>query len=497
MQHNITTLTFLPDPMTYQGKTDELCALIPPGIHSELELADVLIKELDVSKYCKGDFGMDWNVLFDEFRFWDDWKVVPQRAVIIHQDIPLLQGAGWYSLKIYLETLIESIIFQQEREPTEANPAPKRELVVIFPSQAYEELLAVLNHPPVWEVSIGFVERQFGISIEPSWSQILHHLQLLNGVTAEECWLYRENLDTMQVQYLKNKPGYYLHYSSPGRETELVASSDPASSFPPVLPFSLASQVLETFFQSGERSSLVQWLPVPDDTHSSQATFALSYFRSAEEEYIERNKNTLYETIFEGIADVLDKGDQVFSIPYWKELLTQPDLPLSQRITALCVVGMSDLPDALDLLHPFLASSITQERWVSARFLGTVQDEHTLPVLLSMLTEEFPLKEGIPSNTSWYEFWRPYAPRLLHHWQTPAVTARLQEALGVWVQADPFFDHEYDLWLHFEKELCYELGYRGNLSALEGLTLEEEHRQELLKEMERGARDRRMHLRRT
>ena len=106
MQHDITTLTFLPDPTTYQGKTDELCALIPPGIHSELELADVLIKELDVSKYCKGNFGMNWNVLFDEFRFWDDWKVVPQRAVIIHQDIPLLQGAGWYSLKIYLETLI-------------------------------------------------------------------------------------------------------------------------------------------------------------------------------------------------------------------------------------------------------------------------------------------------------------------------------------------------------------------------------------------------------
>ena len=495
MQHDITSLTFLPDPMTYQCNTDELCVRIPPGIHSEIELATVLIKELGVSEYCKGDFGMDWNVLFDELRFWDDWKIVPRRVIIVHQDIPLLQGEGWYSLKIYLETIIKSIIFQQERVPTEANPAPKRELVVIFPSQAYEELVAVLNHPPAWHLSIGFVEHQFGTLIDPSWSQVLHQLQLLNGVTAEECWLYREDLDTMRVQYLKNKQGYYLHYSSPELENELVASVDPSSSFPSVLPFSLASPVLETFFSSGERSSLVHWFTPTGRTSSSEAKLALSYYRTAEEQLLEKNINMPYETISEGVADVVDKGDQVFSIDHWKNLLAQPDVPLPQRLTALCVVGMSDLSDALSLLRPFLDSRITQERWISARFLGMVQDEHAYPVLLSMLTEEFPLNGGVSSNDSWYELWRPYAPRLLHYWSRPEVTTHLREALIRWIEADPFFDHELETWREYEKELCYESGYRNDFSALTGLTIEEEHRQELLEAMERGARARRKDMR--
>src|SRR5207302_1344501 len=159
-------------------------------------------------------------------------------------------------------------------------------------------------------------------------------------------------------------------------------------------------------------------------------------------------------TIGEGIQEAVHGEAHAFSLQYWQDVLAQPDVPLSRRLAALCVVGFSDLPEAPALLRPFLHSPVKQERWVSARFLGMWQDEESLPILLSMLTDELPMTAQ-ESNNYWYESWRWYAPRLLRKWQTPEVGTQLRNSLAVWSQAESQFDPDIDIWKLHEEKVCY------------------------------------------
>jgi hypothetical protein len=254
--------------------------------------------------------------------------------------------------------------------------------------------------------------------------------------------------------------------------------------------FELASHILETFFLHGERSSSVHWSILSFQDHNKlEDAYKLWYYRNEEEILLESTSGMAIDTIRQGLEQAGYNKEPAFSLKYWQEILIQPDALLLNRLTALCIIGFSMLPEATELLRPFLHSPVKQERWASARFLGMQQDEEALPILLSMLTDELPItghKSGPGLDDYWYDYWRFYALRLLRKWQNPEVEKRLRESLAVWLQAEPQFDQDIATWRDYEQKLCYELGYRADLTALDNLSLEEERRQELLLQMERG-----------
>ncbi len=494
MDYDITRLTFLADPMTYRAQTDEICARVPAGISSEEELLGFLSESLPLPQYGVHD----WNRLVDVLCYWGDWKIVPHRVVILHSDLPILQSnkLDWLSLQSYIEILIESIKFIQEKNATEPNRSEHKELVVIFPVHVFEEIQAVLTHPPAWFATLGFPEYNLATEFEPTWSTVLHYLKRLDGLIAELCTLAREDVGMMTVQYNKHVDAYYLGYNAPNSRTELVASleedlsveEDP-STFRGI-SFALLSQILETFFTSGQRLSSVHWPMLPHDTEIVRRRW---YDCNDEEALLDLDGTMKYETLVPGVQEAVASGEAAFSLQYWQGMLTQTDAPLARRLTALCIIGLSDLPDAPALLRSFLHSPVKQERWVCARFCGMWGDEEALPVLLSMLTDELPFVEQ-KANHYWYEGWRGYAPKLLRKWQTPEVGEQLRNSLAIWVQAEPQFDQDIEIWKSYEEITCYELGYREDFAALTNVSLEGEHRQELMVQMERGAKVRRLHM---
>jgi hypothetical protein len=493
MDYDITRLTFLADPMAYQAQTDEVCARVPAGISSAEELIGVLKESLGLPAYCD-----DWNVLYDVLRDWSVWRTTPQRVVVIHTDIPCLRSSRlwWVHLQSYLHTLIDSIAFLQEKNAAETNPLKHRELVVIFPAQAFEEIQAVLTHPPAWFATLGFPEYNLATELEPSWPTVLQYLKHLDGLIAEICTLSREDVGMMTVQYNKHADAYYLGYSAPNSRTEMVASleedlsveEDP-STFRGI-SFALLSQILETFFTSGQRLSTVHWPILRRNTEMIRRHW---YDRNDEEALLDLDGAMKYDTLVPGVQEAVSSGEAAFSLQYWQGVLAQTDAPLSRRLTAICIIGLSGLPEASALLRPFLHSPEKQERWVSARFCGMWGDEEALPILLSMLIDELPFSE-LKANHYWYEGWRGYAPKLLRKWTTPEVGERLHNSLAVWVQAEPQFDQDIEIWKSYEERACYELGYREDFAALTDLSLESEHKQELMVQMERGAKVKRLHM---
>jgi hypothetical protein len=485
MEYDITRLTFLPDPLTYQAQTDEICVRVPVGVSSTEDLLTILREGLGFPNYQ----AISWsNTLEEVLRSWDDWSTRPRRVTIIHSDLPFVRSSkdGWFNLQIYLQVLIQSIIFLQEKD---ADATERRELVAIFPARMAEELQTILNHPSAWTVTLGFRDVDIKSAFDPDWSIISQDLRELNGVTAEVCTLAREDAGYMMVYYQKDAQAYSVEYRSQDNEVWLVASAEEQFALPPVLSFDLASHIVETFFTSSQRSSSVYWHAIPlEDQFELEVMRERSSYRNAEEALLELYVGMARVTIEEGVYEAIERGDEGFSVAYWKDVLERHNASPSQRLTALCVVGLSDLPEASALLRPFLRSSVKRERWASARFLGVSMDEEALPILLQMLTDELPLKknEENAGYDPWYDNWRLYAPRLLRKWQRPEIDERLRQALAVWVQAESQFDPEFDTWLKCEKEICYELGCRGDFSALRDVSLEDERKRELQAQIERG-----------
>ena len=483
MKYDITLLTFLPDPTTSQAGPNSLSASIPVGITRTEELFASLNEQLHFPTY----FGENWDSLHEMLRSWANWTDA-QRVVIVHQDLPLLEKTanGWFWLKIYLETVMDSIAFMQKNS--------EKELVAIFPSDTYEALYGVLIHPPVWEMQFGFREQYVRGIINASWPEIMRYLEYLDGLTAEICTIFREDIGTMTVQYLRKTEEYYVEYNAQNPRLSCMASPSSDTSFPAGFSFSQARQIMEEFFMSGHCSASIQWLTLETYYDPGETLEHLSYLND-EEEFIEGRESTIRETIIQGILQApLDRGN-AFS-DSWKNVLLDQNMPISQRVTALCVIGSSPLPEKAAFFLPFFESTAKKERWVSAVFLGMMGNERVIPMLLSMLTDELPIlvKESWSQQEHWYEDWRPSAPRLLRKWQTAEVLAGLQHALAQWIQAEPFFDPDYGLWRAYEAELCYELGYRGDLATCTTLTLEEEHRQMLMIDAARGYLTAKKHL---
>ena len=486
MKADFTRLTFLANPLAYEAQTGEVCVRVPTGISSAEQLLAILQEGLGLPAYCD-----NWNVLYDLLRDWSQWNSPPQRVVLLHTDVPLLRsGKLWQiDLQSYLEILIDSISDLQAKKTDGADPSKHRELVVVFPEQAYDDLYAVVTRPPDWELTIGFLDYDALniVEIDPPRSLVLQDLGYLDGLTAEVCTLRREDFGTITVQYNRHQAAYYVAYTSTDRKEDLVASSEEIPAKPPLVSFDLASQILETFFADGQRSSAVHWSVLSlTDYRELEGMRERWCYRSDEEALLEIDAGHIARaTIGEGIREAFYQGDMPFALHYWQQILARPEAPISQRLAAMCLVGRSGLPEALDLLRPFLDSPVKQERWVSAVCCGLLGDEEVLPLLLSMLTDELPVAAQ-QANEYWYEAWRWYVPRLLRKWSSPEVGEQLRKSLAVWLQAEPQFDHEIDIWKRYEALACYELGYREDVASLADLTLETEHRQVLMTYVERG-----------
>jgi len=478
MEYDITLLTFLPDPSQNQANSESIVVSLPPGIVRKEELFTSLYEQLP----SPPSLGKDWNALNEGLCFWTHATKM-QCVMIIHHDIPFLdiKGKGWYPLQIYLRALIRNISWIREHLG--------KELVVIFPSDTYETLSGVLTHPPVWEMVFGFYEQSVQMSIDPAWSEIARALACLNGLTAEICTIMHADIGSMTIHYFRKTEDYSILCNIQGSPMSLLVSVVDTASFSAGLSFFQAQQVVEEFFRNRQRSISVHWLALDHETYRTriEALERLSYL-SDEEACIIGRGSTVRETIIQGILHASPEEENVFSRDYWRKVLLDQDVPVSQHITALCVIGSSDLPEKSALLLPFLESSVKKERWVSACFLGMMGNEQAKPTLFSMLTEEPPLlvKASWAEQDSWYEDWRSYAPALLRQWQTVEVLARLQQALAQWIEAEPFFDPEYSFWRAYEAELCYELGYRGDFTLGPTGALEEDHRQMLMVDTARG-----------
>jgi hypothetical protein len=261
---DLTPLTLLDDPLTYQAQANELVVQVPTDVSSDEELLATLQERLGLPAYT----GTGWDVLREALCNWDRWTTIPRRIVLVHVKLPLFPGRLWWlHLQGYLHALLESITVFERRKALETNLLNQRELVVIFPSQVAEELRAVLTRPPDWELKMGrFEESEWRISeIDPLWSQILQHLRTLDGLHADACRLSREGVGQMTVHYLKDAQACSLRYQSANQEEYLIASLDSIPSLPPVVPLALVERALEVFYTTGQRLDTLFWLAPSSD----------------------------------------------------------------------------------------------------------------------------------------------------------------------------------------------------------------------------------------
>lgn len=495
MDYDITRFTFLADPLNYQAAPDELCVYLPAGLPS----VEMLINSLGESTGCSTDLDITWwNTLYHVLGWRADWKSSPPRITLIHSDLPKLADLPhrWQEQQSYLRLLLEIMDEVQEKGSKRVDPFRQCKLTVIFPTQVFEELQAALFHPPVWQITI---ERpEFGSCIaaewDTTWPTVLRYLHYLDGLMAPMCTLEREDRGYLNVYYRRENATYCVEYHKPQQnyyQGKFASVEDDFSAFTG-LSFALTSQIVETFFTSGQLLSSVHWLALDNlSCNELEVLRGEHYSRGHAEARLILNQGMIRSTIQEGMWEgVNEHGEQAFSLKYWQEVLTQPTVPAVKRLAAICIIGLSDLPEAFTLVHPYLQSPEKRERWVSATIFELRQEEHEdemLPILLSMLTDELPLKraEGVKYD-AWYDCWRSYALRLLRKWQTPEIVEHLRDAFKIWVQSEPLFDPDFDAWERCEEELCYELGYRGDLTVLNEMTLDEKRREKLQMEIRRG-----------
>lgn len=477
MKEDMTLLTFRSDLPEIQRDVNNVVAVIPLGITKEEELFQSLDEQLPFPAY----FGRNWNSLDEVLSFWMEQSET-QRVVIIHQDLPFVGQTelGWYWLKIYLKILIRNIAWVQKHS--------EKELVVIFPLETADAVFDVLTHLPVWELEIGFREQSINVLLDPSWPEIVRYLERLNGLTAEICTIFREDVGAMTVLYLKKTEKYYVEYHPQNSRESSMAVPLADTSFPAGLPFSTVQQIIEEFFTTSQCPSSTRWFALSNETYHQRAeTLEYLSYLNDEEVFVEGKEKPIRGTIIQGMLNSPLDTETIFP-EYWKRVLSDQNTSVSQRITALCVIGFSHLPENSAFFLPFLESSVKKENWVSAVFLGMTGNELVIPTLINMLTDELPIlvKKSWSEQDNWYENWRSLIPRLLRKWQTLEVLASLQNALAQWLQMEHLFDQAFDFWQEYEGELCYELGYRADFSQFTKLTIEEDRRYMLMVDATRG-----------
>jgi hypothetical protein len=457
MNYDITLLTFLHDPMVFHVEEDGICVRVPTTIASEDELVTFVKEGLGLPEY----YGTYWQTLYEVLRDWPKSGTRGRRAIIVHNDLPLLHASkdGWFSLKNYLEILLDGITFFQTQNVNQPDSSKHRELVVIFPTQLRDELYATLTHPPVWQVSIGFPEYGIAGKFDASWPTVLRYLHTLDGLTTRLCTLEREDQGFMDIYYRKENATYFVEHYLQGHDEAKMASLEEDPSAFTGLPLDITEQVLETFYSQGEFSSAVHWLDTNAlDMEQLEVMRGMRSYRTEGEALVHSNGGMIRDTIQEGMREAfIEHGEEVFTLDYWKEVLTQLDVDVDQRLAALCIIGISDLPEATELLRPFLKSSDKRVRWVSACLLGMRHDDEVVPILLSTLTDEMPFKreEGVEYDST-YDLWRPSTIRLLRLWFTPEIHDQLWDALTIWNKAvdEELLNPDYKVWLNTVKAIA-------------------------------------------
>lgn len=137
------------------------------------------------------------------------------------------------------------------------------------------------------------------------------------------------------------------------------------------------------------------------------------------------------------------------------------------RLAAIFAIGHSPLPQAAELLAPFLGSADLQERCAAACMLALRRDERALPVLAEYLLHDAPSDDG-----GWYDIYRSRIAGLLATWGPAWLTSVLRQTfLNMWEREyqQGKFTNDFDY--HIHDTLLYALGRRGALAALHGVKL--------------------------
>jgi hypothetical protein len=147
-----------------------------------------------------------------------------------------------------------------------------------------------------------------------------------------------------------------------------------------------------------------------------------------------------------------------------------------EQCMALYLIAFSRVPQARELLLPYLQSSLVKQRWSSALLLGEMGEEQAVPVLCTMLSEFLPTQDvawpcGDRTIQDWLELRRSSAIVTLHFWRLPLVTIAMRHALEQLILAEPYslFDTQQSHWS--EDLLAYELGQRAVFGALTGMRI--------------------------
>jgi HEAT repeat protein len=137
------------------------------------------------------------------------------------------------------------------------------------------------------------------------------------------------------------------------------------------------------------------------------------------------------------------------------------------RLAAILAIGHSPLPQAADVLDPFLESTELQERWAAACMLALHRDERAWPMLAEYLPRDAP-----SGDAGWYDIYRSEMAGLLATWGPAWLTPVLRQAfLNLWEREYTLgkFTNQFDYNSH--DALLYALGRRGALAALHGVKL--------------------------
>jgi hypothetical protein len=166
------------------------------------------------------------------------------------------------------------------------------------------------------------------------------------------------------------------------------------------------------------------------------------------------------------------------------------------RLVAMFTIGFSPLPQAANLLAPFLVSTDLLERCAAAIMLGSRRDERALPILEEYLLAEVPIievkvptsqvliRQIKPEAVFWFNRYRPWVAGVLATWGPASVNAVLRTAFfKYWEQEQQKQRPDY----HLSDGLLYALGRRGALAALHGMTLSDLHRHQAMIYLALGA----------
>lgn len=143
------------------------------------------------------------------------------------------------------------------------------------------------------------------------------------------------------------------------------------------------------------------------------------------------------------------------------------------RLAAIFAIGHSSLPQAADLLVPFLHSTDQLERCAAACCLALKRDKRALPVLEEYLLCDPPTNEqgqSVPEADIWYDTYQSRIARQLATWGPASMTPILRKAfLKWWDKRERYGEDPSEYPIH--DALLYALGRRGALSALHGIAL--------------------------